>query len=115
MSNTDISDDIRGALKSSKSGFIAAGFFSLFINLIMLTSPLYMLQVYDRVVASRSLETLLFLTLIMLFMFGVMGVLEWVRSRILVRISNQMNHQISQQGYSAMCECGIRCLSPRPS
>lgn len=115
MSNTDIIDDIKGALKSSKKGFIAAGFFSLFINLLMLTAPLYMLQVYDRVVTSRSLETLLFLTLIMLFMFAVLGVLEWVRSRILVRISNQLDQYLSQRVYSAMFELGIRSPNQRTS
>jgi len=115
MSIANITDDIKEALKASKKGFIAAGFFSLFINLLMLTAPLYMLQVYDRVVASRSLETLLFLTLIMLFMFGVMGTLEWVRSRILVRISNQLDQYLSQRVYSAMFELGIRAPNQRTS
>ncbi len=108
MSDVTLTDDVKEALKSSKRGFFAAGFFSLFINLLMLTAPLYMLQVYDRVVTSRSLETLLFLTLIMLFMFGVMGVLEWVRSRILVRVSNQLDQNLSQRVYAAMFEMGIR-------
>jgi len=115
MSNVKISEDILGAIKASKKGFYAAGFFSLFINLLMLTAPLYMLQVYDRVVASRSLETLLFLTLIMLFMFGVMGMLEWVRSRILVRISNQLDQYLSQRVYSAMFKLGIRDPEQRTS
>ncbi|MCP5207415.1 MAG: type I secretion system permease/ATPase [Hahellaceae bacterium] len=115
MSNTTTTDDIKLALKYSKKGFMAAGFFSLFINLLMLTGPLYMLQVYDRVVASRSLETLLYLSLIMVLMFTVMGTLEWVRSRILVRISNQMDRFLSQRVYSAMFELGIRAPNQRTS
>ncbi len=115
MSNTNTIDDIKEALKSSKKGFMAAGFFSLFINLLMLTGPIYMLQVYDRVVASRSLETLLFLTIIMVFMFGIIGTLEWVRSRILVRISNQLDQHMSQRVYSAMFELGIRSPNQRTS
>jgi len=115
MSKTTINEDIKGALKASKKGIYAAGFFSLFINLLMLTAPLYMLQVYDRVVTSRSLETLLFLTLIMLFMFAVMGGLEWVRSRILVRISNQLDQYLSQRVYSAMFELGIQSPNHRTS
>ncbi|MCZ2720974.1 type I secretion system permease/ATPase [Marinomonas sp. 15G1-11] len=115
MSNTTVKDDLTGALKASKRGFIAAGFFSLFINLLMLTSPLYMLQVYDRVVASRSLETLFFLTMIMVLMFSVMGTLEWVRSRILVRLSNQMDQYLSQRVYSAMFELGVRSPNQRTS
>ncbi|HFC11434.1 MAG TPA: type I secretion system permease/ATPase, partial [Anaerolineae bacterium] len=106
---------MKEALKASKKGIYSAGFFSLFINLLMLTAPLYMLQVYDRVVASRSLETLLFLTLIMLFMIAVMGTLEWVRSRILVRISNQLDQYLSQRVYSAMFELGIRAPDQRTS
>lgn len=108
MSEPKIAEDLSMALKVSKRGFIAAGFFSLFINLLMLTAPLYMLQVYDRVVASRSLETLLFLTIIMVFMFAIMGTLEWVRSRILVRVGNQMDGYLSQRVYSAMFEMGVR-------
>lgn len=113
MSNSDTRNDLEKALKASKRGFYAAGFFSLFINLLMLTAPLYMLQVYDRVVTSRSLETLLFLTLIMLFMFGVMGTLEVVRSRILVRVSNQMDRYLSQRIYSAMFKLGIKAPDQR--
>ncbi|MBB1485308.1 type I secretion system permease/ATPase [Oceanospirillum sediminis] len=108
MSESKVAEDLRGALKASKRGFIAAGFFSLFINLLMLTAPLYMLQVYDRVVASRSLETLAFLTIIMVFMFAVMGTLEWVRSRILVRVGNQIDRYLSQRVYAAMFEMGVR-------
>lgn len=115
MSNTDTIDDIKQALRYSRKGFMSAGFFSLFINLLMLTGPLYMLQVYDRVVTSRSLDTLLYLSLIMCFLFGVMGVLEWVRSRILVRISNQMDQYLSQRVYSAMFEYGIRAPNQRTS
>ncbi|MEC8082301.1 MAG: type I secretion system permease/ATPase [Pseudomonadota bacterium] len=108
MKNPNAVDDLGSALKASKRGFMAAGFFSLFTNILMLTAPFYMLQVYDRVVTSRSLETLLFLTLIMVFMFGVLGVLEWVRSRILVRVSNQIDQFLSHRVYSAMFNAGVK-------
>lgn len=115
MNSPDVTNDLKNALKASKRGFIAAGFFSLFVNLLMLTAPLYMLQVYDRVVTSRSLETLLFLTLIMVFMFGVMGCMEWVRSRVLVRVSNQMDGYLSQRVYTAMFELGVKAPDQRTS
>ena len=108
MKNSQAADDLSSALKASKKGFMAAGFFSLFINILMLTAPFYMLQVYDRVVTSRSLETLLFLTMIMLFLFGVLGVLEWVRSRILVRVSNQIDQFLSHRVYTAMFKAGVK-------
>lgn len=113
MNNSTTRNDLDMALKASKRGFIGAGFFSLFINLLMLTAPLYMLQVYDRVVTSRSLETLVFLTLMMVFLFGIMGTMEWVRSRILVRVSNQMDQHLSQRIYSAMFDLGIKDPSQR--
>ncbi|WP_417551906.1 type I secretion system permease/ATPase [Marinomonas fungiae] len=113
MKNSNVVDDLGSALKASKRGFIAAGFFSLFINILMLTAPFYMLQVYDRVVASRSLETLLFLTLIMIFLFGVLGVLEWVRSRILVRVSNQIDQFLSHRVYTAMFKAGVKVPNKR--
>ena len=106
-------DDLVKALRSSSRGFFAAGFFSFFINILMLTAPLYMLQVYDRVVTSRSLETLLFLTLIMIFMFGVLGVLEWVRSRILVRVSNQLDQYMRHRVYTSMFDAGVKMPSRR--
>lgn len=115
MNNPNTTNDLKAAVKASKRGIMAAGFFSLFVNLLMLTAPLYMLQVYDRVVTSRSLETLLFLTLIMVFMFAVMGGLEWIRSRILVRISNQLDQYLSQRVYSAMFELGVKNPAQRAS
>lgn len=108
MQPQKMAEDILNALKASKQGFIAVGVFSFFVNILMLTAPLYMLQVYDRVVASRNLETLLVLTLLMLFLFAVMGVLEWLRSRILVRIGNQLDVSLSQRVYSAMFEMGVK-------
>ncbi|SBS25787.1 Type I secretion system ATP-binding protein PrsD [Marinomonas aquimarina] len=113
MKNSNAVDDLGSALKASKRGFMAAGFFSLFINILMLTAPFYMLQVYDRVVTSRSLETLLFLTLIMVFLFGVLGVLEWVRSRILVRVSNQIDQFLSHRVYGAMFDAGVKLPNRR--
>lgn len=78
-------------LKDTKKSFIYVGVFSFFINILMLVPSLYMLQVYDRVMASRSIETLILLTIIVVFLFATMGTLEVVRSRILVRIGNKMD------------------------
>ncbi len=113
MKPTPLATDLKEALKASKKSFIAAGVFSLFINLLMLTSPLYMLQVYDRVVTSRSTETLFFLTLIMVFLFGLMGLLEWVRSRLLVRVGNELQDKLSTRIYSAMFEQGVKTPTKR--
>ena len=73
------------AVSAARSALIPAGIFSLFINALALVSPLYMLQVYDRVLSSRNLMTLLFLTIIAVFLYLVYGSLEAMRSRVLVR------------------------------
>jgi PrtD family type I secretion system ABC transporter len=63
---------------------------SIAINVLVLTSPIYMLQVYDRVLTSYSLETLLFLTLIMLALMALMTAIEQLRSKLSVRIGTRM-------------------------
>ncbi|WP_434580954.1 type I secretion system permease/ATPase [Sulfurimonas sp. NW15] len=84
-------------LKETKKSFLFVGFFSFFVNILMLVPSIYMLQVYDRVMASQSIETLVLLTIIVVFLFATMGVLELIRSRILVRIGNKMD--LALNGY----------------
>ena len=61
--------ELRSVLAEGRTLFISIALFSVFVNLLMLTGPIYMLQVYDRVMASRSEATLVALTAIMAFMF----------------------------------------------
>ena len=63
--------------------FFVVGLFSMVVNVLMLAPTLYMLQVYDRVLVSRSEVTLVFVSLITLFLFSVMAFAEWSRSRLL--------------------------------
>ncbi|MGO2414434.1 MAG: ABC transporter transmembrane domain-containing protein, partial [Cobetia crustatorum] len=95
-------NDLQKVLDHCRHSFVYVGLFSLFINLLMLVPPLYMLQVYDRVITTRSQETLLMLTLVVVFLFMVMGALELIRSRILVRVGNRLDVLISPRLYSAM-------------
>ena len=63
-------------------GLIVVAFvFSVFVNLLMLTGPLFMLQVYDRVLSSRSEETLLALTVLVAALYALMGFLDYARGR----------------------------------
>jgi PrtD family type I secretion system ABC transporter len=80
MSKTADASELSAALASSKRLFGHVGAFSFFINLLMLTGSLYMLQVYDRVLASGSMPTLWALTVLILVLFATLGALEWVRS-----------------------------------
>ncbi|RLA18646.1 MAG: type I secretion system permease/ATPase [Gammaproteobacteria bacterium] len=93
--------DLQKALKECRSYFATAGFFSFFINIIMLVPPLYMLQVYDRVVTSRSESTLVLLTLIVILLLMTMGLLEWVRSQILVRAGAKLDVLLNERLFNA--------------
>lgn len=93
--------DLNAALLVCKGGFFSVGFFSFFVNLLMLVPTFYMLQVYDRVVATGSHSTLLMLTLILTLLVLTMGVLEWVRSRIMVRLSTRLDLALGSRLYDA--------------
>ena len=82
--------ELEQAIYYCRSAFYTAAFFSLFINLLMITPAIYMLQVYDRVLSSGSESTLLVITLLLVFLFVAMGLLEWMRSLILVRVSSKL-------------------------
>ncbi|WP_447893776.1 type I secretion system permease/ATPase [Vreelandella sp. GE22] len=102
MAKQQEATDLQRALSACKGSFVSVGFFSMFVNLLMLVPPMYMLQVYDRVLTTQSFDTLLMLTLVVVFLFMVMGGLELVRSRMLVRIGNRLDTTINQRLYSAM-------------
>ncbi|CDF95617.1 MULTISPECIES: type I secretion system permease/ATPase [unclassified Pseudomonas] len=93
--------ELESALALCKGSFLSVGFFSFFVNLLMLVPSFYMLQVYDRAVGSASLSTLLMLTLIMLLLMTTMGGLEWVRSRIMVRVSTRLDSLLGQRLFDA--------------
>jgi len=92
---------LKVALKACKGSFISVGFFSFFVNALMLVPSFYMLQVYGRVVTSGSISTLVMLTLIMTLLMATMGSLEWTRSRIMVRLSTRLDVLLSRDVYRA--------------
>ncbi|MDH3998352.1 MAG: type I secretion system permease/ATPase, partial [Desulfuromonadales bacterium] len=71
-------------------------FFSMFINVLQLTFPIYMLQIYDRVLSSYSMPTLYVLTLAATLSLVVMAVLEFIRSRLLVRCGVAIDQALSR-------------------
>ena len=84
------------ALKTYRSIILSTVVFSSAINLLVFVSPLYMLQVYDRVLHSRSEMTLVMVTIIALVMLAVYGLLEWLRSRVLVRSGLRFDDMIAK-------------------
>lgn len=96
------SDELRAHRRRSRGLYWAVGIFSFFVNMLMLTGPLYMMQVYDRVLGSRSVETLLALSLLVVFLYGLMGVLDYARGRILARIGARFQAGLDQRVFDAM-------------
>ena len=94
-------NNLQAALRACKSSFLSVGFFSFFVNALMLVPTFFMIQVSGRVVPSSSTSTLLMLTLIMTVLVITTGALEWVRSRIMVRISNRLDVMLSRDVYRA--------------
>ncbi len=88
---------IKSIITDAKKAFYFIGFFSFFVNILMLTVPLYMLQIYDRVLASYSYETLIYLTLIAVVALSVYGLLEMVRTRILTYISSWLDGRLGPE------------------
>lgn len=90
MSGAKKKSVLKSALSEVNSIFWSVGLFSLFINLLMLVGPFYMMQVYDRVLSSGSIPTLIFLTIAAVGLTLLSAVLEWLRSRILVRLNGRL-------------------------
>jgi PrtD family type I secretion system ABC transporter len=100
--------EILAVLKSCKGAFLSALFFSWILNLLMLTGSLFMLQVYDRVIPSGSVATLIALSLIVLILYIFYGVLDFVRTRILVRIGRQIEETLRGRVFDAMAHLALK-------
>ncbi|MBL8575330.1 MAG: type I secretion system permease/ATPase [Hyphomicrobiaceae bacterium] len=90
------------ATRSVKSEMIGVAVFSAVINLLMLTGPLFMLQVYDRVLTSRSTATLVALVILILMLFGFMAVLDAIRARVLSRIGLKVDAKLRNSVFDAI-------------
>lgn len=93
--------EIAKVQQGSRGIFVSAIIFSAFVNLLMLTGPLYMLQVYDRVLGSRSEATLVALSTIVVALFLAMGLLDHARSRLLARVGARLQAQLDRRVFEA--------------
>ncbi|KIC51784.1 peptide ABC transporter ATPase [Tateyamaria sp. ANG-S1] len=94
--------ELRSVRRKSRGLYWAVGLFSLFANLLMLTGPMYMLQVYDRVLGSRSEETLIALSLLVVFLYGIMGILDFTRSRVMARVGARFQNDLDRRVFDAV-------------
>ncbi len=94
--------ELAKAIHHCRQSFRSAAVFSLFINLLMLLPAIYMMQVYDRVLGSNSKSTLLMLTLLAVGLFAMLGMLEWIRSQILIRVSTRFDLLLNERLYRVL-------------
>lgn len=92
--------ELRRAMRRQSGAFLAIGIFSFFVNLLMLTGPMFMLQVYDRVLGSRSEETLVALLILVTGLYFLMGILDYVRGRVAARIGASFQTSLDKRVFA---------------
>jgi ATP-binding cassette subfamily C protein len=95
-------EELRATRKQSRALYWVVGVFSVFANLLMLTGPIYMLQVYDRVLSSRSVETLVALSVLVLFLYTMMALLDFARGRIMGRVGARFQAALDRRVFDAV-------------
>jgi len=103
------------AITAFKREFAVVGLVSLVVNVLMLAPTLYMLQVYDRVMISQSQLTLLALTLIVLFFFGVMAFADVIRSRLIVRMGVRLDEMLNSTVFRSTFARQLRKAGNNPT
>jgi hypothetical protein len=99
---TPTSSELAAALGACRRAFLAIALFSGMSNILMLTGSLFMLDVYDRVLPSRSVPTLVALLILTAGLFAAQGFIDAIRSRILVRIGHSLDATMSMRVYDAI-------------
>jgi ATP-binding cassette, subfamily C, bacterial exporter for protease/lipase len=106
---------LRDALRAVRPAFIQVAGFSMVLNLLYLVPSIYMLQVYDRVLTSRNVTTLLMLTILIGFAYLIYGVIDRVRTQLLIRIGVQIDRSLADRVFHAAFEANIKRAGPPPA
>ncbi|MFN3526246.1 MAG: type I secretion system permease/ATPase [Paracoccus sp. (in: a-proteobacteria)] len=99
-------EELRRARQSGLGLLVAVGVFSAVVNLLMLTGPIFMLQVYDRVLASRSVETLTALFLLVAFLYLLMAATDLSRNRVMSRMAARFQDRMQGRVFTAALRDG---------
>jgi ATP-binding cassette subfamily C protein len=102
------SDEIADLMKASRGAFLSTGIFSGVVNILMLTGSIFMLQVYDRVLGSGSVPTLVALSLIVFVLYAFYGILEFVRARMLVRIGRRVEERLRNRVFNVVTALSLQ-------
>jgi PrtD family type I secretion system ABC transporter len=101
-------NEVQKAMRACGGAMAIIMGFSLAINLLMLASPLYMMQVFDRVLTSRSGDTLVMLTIITVLALAILAVLDGIRAQMLVRIGNWLDDRLGPTVFSGALRVALR-------
>src|SRR6478672_7661884 len=99
---------LQRALRACRKQFLLVGVFSGVVNLLQLTTSVYMMQVFDRVLATRVLDTLVYLSIIAIGAVAVLAVLEAVRGKVMQRIGTWIEHRVAPEGFVRALESTLR-------
>src|ERR1700691_1832169 len=102
------SSELAVALGACRRAFLAIALFSGMSNLLMLSGALFMLEVYDRVLPSRSVPTLVALLILVAGVYAAQGVIDMIRSRILVRVGRSLDEAMSSRVYDAIVRLPLK-------
>lgn len=101
-------DPVRAVLRHHRGALIGVAIFSAIINILMLTSPIFMMQVYDRVLTSRSIPTLVSLLVLATILLVLMAVLDYLRAGILARIGIAVDRELRDSVFLAVVDRTLR-------
>jgi ATP-binding cassette subfamily C exporter for protease/lipase len=108
MTPAESRSELRAAILELQPFFKKAAFFSVFCTLLILAPTGYMLEVYDRVINSRNSSTLLMLTLLVLWFYVVMELLEWARGGVMHQAGQALDRKLRERVFSAIFEANLR-------
>ena len=100
--------ELTAALQACRNALIGVAAFSAVSNILMLTGSVFMLEVYDRVLPSKSVPTLIGLCVIAAFLFAMLGIIDLIRSRIMVRIGASLDESLSGRVYETLIRLPLR-------
>jgi ATP-binding cassette subfamily C protein len=105
---TEGGGELAAVMKSFRGAFLGLGVFSGISNLLMLTGPIFMLEIYDRVLPGHSLPTLAVLGLLAMALYAGQGIIDWIRGRLLVRIAGALDEAVSARVYDLLVRLTLR-------
>src|SRR5919206_3012166 len=106
-------DEVKSALRACRGVALTVALFSLAVNLLTLVSPIYMMQVFDRVLSSHSGDTLVMLTLIAVLALAVLAAIDGIRSQVLSRVGIWLDDRLGPTVFGGALKAALSNEGPR--